>query len=157
MLIDINIIMSNLFSKAFFRTLNEADEIPAADVSQDPAAMSDADAMASTLDQGSAPEDFDVHSGSKEAAMAAAKSHAMMTDMLDNWIVKIAEFTDFINGANPNSVQTVLSKADKETLFGKIKAAEDKKIALVAKELAGLTQMLNLYKSNSDNAQLRGA
>ena len=115
--------MSNLFSKAFFRTLNEADEAPMADVPQDPAAMSDADAMASTLDQGSAPEDFDVHSGSKEAAMAAAKSHAMMTDMLDNWIAKIAEFTEFINGATPNSVQTVLSKADKETLFGKIKAA----------------------------------
>ena len=53
MLIDINIIMSNLFSKAFFRTLNEADEAPVADVAQDPAAMSDADAMASTLDQGS--------------------------------------------------------------------------------------------------------
>lgn len=152
--------MSNLFKKAFLRVLNEADVAPAlpapADTT-DPAAMSDADAMASTLDQGTSPTDFDVHAGSREAALASAKSHAMMADVLNGWISKIDEFIDFLNGQQDNSVQTQLAKADDKSLFGAIKTAESKKIGLVCKELAGFAQMLKTYSASSSDPKYRGS
>lgn len=149
--------MSNLFKKAFFRVLNEADVAPAVPAPADTAAMSDADAMASTLDQGTSPTDFDVHAGSREAALASAKSHAMMADVLNNWILKIDDFIDFLNGQQDDSVQTQLSKADDKSLFGAIKTAESKKIGLVCKELAGFCQMLKTYSASSSDPKYRGS
>lgn len=137
--------------------MQEADELPAPAPVTDPSQMSDADAMASTLDQGTTPEDFDVHAGSREAAIAAAKSHTMMADVLNQWIDKIDTFTDFLNGQQPDSVQTQLSKADDKSLFGSIKTAESKKIGLVCKELAGFSQMLKTYAASSTDPRYKGA
>lgn len=145
--------MSNLFKKAFLRTINEADALPA----PSPAAMSDADAMASTLDQGTSPSDYDVHAGSREAALASAKSHAMMADKLNGWITRINEFIDFLNGQQEDSMQTQLARADDKSLFGAIKTAEAKKIGLVCKELAGFVQMLQAYSAGSNDPKYRGS
>lgn len=143
--------MSNLFSKTFLRVLNE-EELP-----QNIDNMSDADAMASTLDQGTDPTDFDVHAGTREASVAAARSHAMMTDVLGQWINKVVEFQDFLNGQGGDSMQTLLSKADEKSLFGIIKTAETKKIALVAKELAGLNEMLKGYLAGAADPKYKGS
>lgn len=149
--------MSNLFKKAFFRVINEADAAPALPAPTDPSQMSDADAMASTLDPGTDPQDLDIHAGSREAALASAKSHAMMADVLNNWISKIDEFIDFLNGQQEDSVQTQLAKADDKSLFGAIKTAESKKIGLVCKELAGFAQMLKTYSASSNDPKYRGS
>jgi hypothetical protein len=94
---NLNIGMSDLFSKAFFKVLNEQDELPTpAPEPVDAEAMSDADAMASTLDQGTEPTDFDIHAGSREASVAAAKSHAKMIEVLGQWITKVKEFSEFL-------------------------------------------------------------
>lgn len=149
--------MSNLFSKAFFRVLTEQDQPTTPPPAGDIDAMSDKDAMASTLDAGSSPEDFDVHAGTREAAVAAAKSHAMMSGVLDTWITKVTEFSEFLNGQGGDSIQTMLSKADDKSLFGVIKSAETKKIALVAKELAGLNEMLKGYRASAMDAKYKGS
>lgn len=149
--------MSNLFGKAFFRLLSEADELPTPAPSPDPSAMSDVDAMASTLDQGTTPSDFDIHAGSREASVAAAKSHAMMADALNGWIGRIDEFINFLNGQQPESIQTLLSKADNKSLLGAIKTAESKKIGLICKELAGFNQMLQTYSASSADPKYRGS
>jgi hypothetical protein len=147
--------MSNLFSKAFFKVINEQDEIPVAQ--QDVDAMSDADAMASTLDQGTKPEDFDVNAGTREASLASAKSHAMMVDVLEQWISKVRDFSEFLNGQGGKSVQTMLSTAAEKSIFGVIKTAESKKIAIVAKELAGLNEMLKGYLADASNPKYLGS
>jgi hypothetical protein len=41
-------------------------------------------------------------------------------------------------------------------LFGSIKTAETKKIALVARELAGFQQMLNGYVASSGDPKYKG-
>lgn len=148
--------MSNLFSKAFFRVLTEQEQ-PAMPPAGNADAISDKEAMASTLDAGTSPEDFDIHAGTREAAVAAAKSHSMMSSVLDQWITKVTEFSEFLNGQNPESVQSMLSKADDKSLFGVIKSAETKKIALVAKELAGLNEMLKGYRASADDPKYRGS
>jgi len=156
---NLNNSMSDLFKKAFFRTLREADELPAVvpTPTTDTSKMSDADAMQSTLDAGTEPTDFDIHSGSREAALAAAKSHSMMVDALNQWIIKIDDFIEFLNGQNTDSVQTHLAKADDKSLLGAIKTAESKKIGLVCKELAGLAQMLKTYSASSGDPRYRGS
>ena len=146
--------MSNLFTKAFLNVLNE-EELPA--VANDAAGMSDEDAMASTLDDGSSVQDFDIQSGSREASIAAAKAHAAMTDMLSTWLSKINEFITFLNGEQESSVLNILAKADDKSLFGSIKSSESKKIALACKALAELEQMLRLAKHSSQDAKYKGA
>jgi hypothetical protein len=79
-----------------------------------------------------------------------------MVEKLHSWIERIAEFTDFLNGQGPDSVQTQLSKAHEKSLFGSIKTAETKKIALVARELAGFQQMLNGYVASSGDPKYKG-
>lgn len=147
--------MSNLFSKAFFKVINEQDEAPVVPPAAE--AMSDADAMASTLDQGTSPEDFDVNAGTREASLASAKSHAMMVEVLGQWIESVKEFSEFLNGQDGKSVQTMLSKAAEKSIFGMIKTAESKKIAIVAKELAGLNEMLKGYLADSHNPKYMGS
>lgn len=147
--------MSNLFSKAFFRVINEQEELPPSTPDVDN--MSDAEAMTSTLDKGTSPEDFDVHAGSREASVAVARSHAMMIEVLQQWIEKVKEFSEFLNGQKGNSVQSMLAKAAEKSLFGSIKTAEAKKIAIVSKELAGLNEMLKGYLADSHNAKYLGS
>ena len=145
--------MINLFEKAFKLTLLEKDglELPA-----DPENISDADAMASTLDAGTEPSDYDIEAGTQQASIAAAKANAAMIEKLHVWISKIEEFTIFLNGQNPESIQSQLSKAHEKSLFGSIKTAETKKIALVARELAGFKEMLNGYVASSSDPKYKG-
>lgn len=141
--------MKDLFSKAFLRSLNEA-------VDSDVEDMSDADAMASTLDVGTNPTDFDVNAGVRQASLAAAKANLQMVELLRTWITRIEDFTKFLNSADPDSVQSTLSQAADKTLFGTIKTAETKKIAIVAKELSGLNEMLKGYLASSADPKYRG-
>jgi hypothetical protein len=149
--------MSNLFSKTFYKVLTEEDQPINTLKSVDD--LSDTEAMASTLDPGTSPEDFDINAGSREAAVASAKSHVLMVGMLDEWIQKVTEFTNFLNDVKPNSnsIQSMLAKADEKSLFGVIKNAETKKVALVAKELAGLTQMLQGYRASAEDPKYKGS
>ena len=138
--------MSNLFENAFKRVLVEADDVP----------MTDTEAMASILDKGTTPSDYDIEAGTQQASIAAAKANVAMVEKLHHWISKISEFTDFLNGQGPDSIQTQLSKAHEKSLFGSIKTAETKKIALVARELAGFQQMLNGYVASSGDPKYKG-
>jgi hypothetical protein len=79
--------MSNLFENAFKRVLVEADDMGPE--------LSDADAMATTLDKGTTPSDYDIEAGTQQASIAAAKANVAMVEKLHSWIERIAEFTDF--------------------------------------------------------------
>ena len=141
--------MSNLFGQAFFRVLNEADNLPVDE-------LSDEQAMHSTLDAGTDPTMLDVHQGSRDAAVAAARSHSMMVDKLNEWSTAIENFAEFLNGTGDDCIQGSLSKAEEKTIFGALRASSAKKIGLAAGELAQLSQILLTLVSSANDAKYKG-
>lgn len=145
---------SNLFEKAFVHVLREAPE----PVRPDPTAdVSDADAMAQTLDKGTNPSDFDSDAGAAADHVAAtSKMQSNMVASLKGWINQLEEFSKFLNGTDENSVQSKLKNSIPNTLFDKIRVAETKKIARVSMEITSLNEMLKGYLASSNNSTLRG-
>lgn len=145
---------SNLFEKAFVHVLREAPE----PVRPDPTAdVSDADAMAQTLDKGTNPSDFDSDAGAAADHMqATSKMQANMVASLKGWINQLEDFSKFLNGTDENSVQSKLKNSIPNTLFDKIRIAETKKIARVSMEITSLNEMLKGYLASSNNSTYRG-
>lgn len=144
--------MSNLFQKAFVTVLREAPE----DVVPNPE-TSDADAMASTLDKGTDPTEFNVDANAAADHMAAtSKMQANMVSSLQSWIAKLEEMANFLNGTGPESVQSKLKTSVPDTLFDKIRVAETKKIARVSMELTSLNEMFKGYLASSGDSKYRG-
>lgn len=138
--------MSNLFQKAFVHVLKEQ-----------PDQISDSDAMAQTLDKGTNPADFDADAGAAANHMqAVTKMQAQMVASLEEWINKLEEFSDYLNGTQPNSMQSKLKNAIPDTLYDKIRVAETKKIARVSMEVTSLCEMLKGYLASSADAKYKG-
>lgn len=144
---------SNLFQKAFVHVLHEAPQ----PVAQDPAGLSDTDAMQQTLDKGTDPAAFDVDASAAADHMAAStKMHSNMVGSLQTWINQLEQFSKFLNGTDPSSMQTKLKNAVPDTLFDKIRVAEAKKIARVSMEVTSLNEMLKGYLASSPDSKYRG-
>lgn len=139
--------MSNLFQKAFVHVLREQPT---------PEEITDRDAMEQTLDKGSDPTMFD---SDKEAVAdhlaATSKIQAQMVGTLSEWISRLEEFSDYLNGTGSNSIQSKLKNAVPDTLFDKIRVAETKKIARVSMEISALTEMLKGYSASAADAKYR--
>ena len=145
--------MSNLFQKAFVSVLHEAPE----ELALPTTGVSDADAMASTLDKGTDPTAFDSDANAAADHMVAtSKMQANMVASLQSWIAKLEEMATFLNGTGPESVQSKLKNGIPDTLFDKIRVAETKKIARVAMELTSLNEMLKGYLASSGDSKFRG-
>lgn len=144
--------MSNLFQKAFVTVLHEAPE----DVAQNPE-LSDADAMASTLDKGTDPTEFNVDANAAADHMeATSKMQANMVSALQGWISKLEEVSNFLNGTGPESVQSKLKNCIPDTLFDKIRVAETKKIARVSMEVTSLNEMFKGYLASASDPKYKG-
>lgn len=138
--------MSNLFQKAFVHVLKEQ-----------PDQISDADAMAQTLDKGTNPADFDADAGAAANHMqAVTKMQAQMVASLEEWINKLEDFSEYLNGTQPNSMQSKLKNAVPDTLYDKIRVAETKKIARVSMEVTSLCEMLKGYLASASDAKYKG-
>lgn len=148
--------MQNKFKRDFI-TLLEAD------IKED---ISDKEAMQETLDKGSTPEDFDINNpvndqdqalqASQELMNVVGTQNQIMVNKLKDWINRLQDIVEFLNGTESDSVQSNLTKALPDTLFDKIKTAESKKIARTAVDLASLTETFKGYLVQQDNARLRG-
>ena len=144
--------MSNLFQKAFVNVLHEAPE----DIAQNPD-TTDADAMASTLDKGTDPTEFNVDANAAADHMqATSKMQANMVASLQSWIGKLEEMANYLNGTGPESVQSKLKNCVPDTLFDKIRVAETKKIARVSMELTSLNEMLKGYLASASDPKYKG-
>lgn len=143
------------FEKRFFKVLKENDE--------------EKEAFELELDDDTSPEEFDVdveadveatadiQDPAITAAKATAEIHEAQINTLKGWISSGDEFLKMLNDAeDPNSVQAVLANAQTDTIFGRMKQSEQRKIARVATELASLTESFRGYLAQSDNAQFRG-
>lgn len=152
---------SNLFKKAFVHVLHEAPEpapTPDPTAGGDPTAgVSDSDAMKQTLDNGTNPADFNADAGAAaDHIEATTKMQASMVSSLQSWINQLEQFSKFLNGTDPNSVQSKLKNCIPDTLFDKIRVAETKKIARVSMEVTSLNEMLKGYLASEKDPKYKG-
>jgi hypothetical protein len=139
----------NNYQKRFQKFLLEQDE----------AEMTDRDAMASTLDKGTSPEDFDVDAPKGAVGQIPAELTAFQKQMYDelrNWLSQMENFKEFLNGTGSESIQTKLNSASPETLFKKISDAETKKISRVAMELGSLIEIMKGYLAGAADSKYKG-
>jgi len=134
--------MSDLF-KNYFTSILEADE--------QEAPADDAAAMQAQLDPGTDPAALDAQTPPPDVEAAKGAHTAAQKKALNGWIGKIAEFVNFLNGVESNSVQSQLAGAGCDSLFEKIASSEKKRIARVAMELSSLNESLKGYLISNDN------
>lgn len=133
----------NLFSKKFAYVL-EADQ----DAEPQPAPQNDREAMAQQLDTAK-PQDFDVQQAGR--AKLVDQHKAGQIKLLDEWIMQLDSFIEFLNGTSPDSVQSKLHEAPCETIFQDIARSEKKKIARLAAELSSLSESFKGYKISAND------
>lgn len=123
--------MTNIFKAQVIKLLTEDEE-------QDELALQQG------LDQDTAPDAFnDVPDVPVETAEMSAVGKS--TQQLNDWITKIEDFTEYLNGLSPNSINYELNRADCSTIMADVQRSETKKISRVAQDLSSLAQSLKQY------------
>ena len=135
----------SLYQKRFSKFLREQDD--------EDIEMTDQEAMASTLDDGTTPEDFDVDTPASGQGAIGAQSKQMF-DELSGWIQELDRFADYLNGTT-DSIQTSLNAAEPDTIFDSISNAETKKIARVAMEISSLSEILKGYLAGANDPKYK--
>ncbi len=140
------------FERRFFRSLNEQAEEERA-------------AFEAELEDNTSAEDFDVDVEVDEtvveddpnvkAAVAVNERNAAMRATLEGWVGEIEVFLEYLNGSTPESIQALLANAEPDTIFDRMKASEQRKIARVATELAALNESFKGYLAQTGNAQFK--
>ena len=140
------------FERRFFKSLNEQTE-------------EERVAFEAELDDDTNAEDFDVNVDVDEvaveedpnvkAAQAVSERNAAMRSTLEGWVGEIEQFLEYLNGSSPDSIQTLLANAEPDTIFDRMKASEQRKIARVATELAALNESFKGYLAQTGNAQFK--
>jgi hypothetical protein len=123
--------MTNIFKAQVIKLLTEDEE-------QDELALQQG------LDQDTAPDAFnDVPDVPVETSEMSAVGKS--TQQLNDWINKIEDFTEYLNGLSPNSINYELNRADCSTIMADVQRSETKKISRVAQDLSSLAQSLKQY------------
>jgi|TARA_R110001583_G_scaffold46172_4_gene145097 hypothetical protein len=140
------------FERRFFRSLNEQAEEERA-------------AFEAELEDNTEAGDFDVdvevdevaveEDPNVKAAQAVGERNAAMRATLEGWVGEIETFLEYLNGSTPESIQTLLANAEPDTIFDRMKASEQRKIARVATELAALNESFKGYLAQTGNAQFK--
>jgi len=115
-------------------------------------------AMEDSLDDGVTPEDYDVDfetDPNDDIADAMSRQQQMMMTELQGWIDNVEQFLEYLNGDNPDSIQSKLANAEPDTIIEKIKTSQQSKIARVASDLASFHQSLLGYKAQSSANHLK--
>jgi hypothetical protein len=97
-----------------------------------------------SLDDDVAMDDYDVDmevdpSAVDEIGDAMARQNEQMISVVDKWTGNIDKFINYLNGDQPNSIQSVLGTANPESVLGAIKN-QQVKIGRIASDLAALKQ-----------------
>jgi len=135
----------SLYQKRFKKFLSEQDD--------ENTELTDQEAMASTLEPETSPEDFDVDAPAGGEDPVSSQSRQMFEE-LSSWIDKMDEFGDYLNGTR-DSIQTSLNSAEPDTIFDSISNAETKKIARVAMEVSSLSEILKGYLAGANDPKYK--
>tara|TARA_R100000008_G_scaffold16347_6_gene8042 strand:- start:97 stop:534 length:438 start_codon:yes stop_codon:yes gene_type:complete len=140
------------FERRFFKSLTEQ-------------AVEEREAFEAELDDDTSAGDFDVdvevdetaveEDPNVKAAVAVSERNAAMRATLEGWVGEIETFLEYLNGSSPDSIQTLLANAEADTIFDRMKASEQRKIARVATELAALNESFKGYLAQTGNAQFK--
>tara|TARA_R110002020_G_scaffold473286_1_gene702346 strand:- start:4 stop:441 length:438 start_codon:yes stop_codon:yes gene_type:complete len=140
------------FERRFYKSLNEQ-------------AKEDRVAFEAELEDDTSAGDFDVDVDVDEtvveddpnvkAAIAVGERNEAMRAKLEGWVGEIEVFLEYLNGSTPDSIQTILATAEADTIFDRMKASEQRKIARVATELAALNESFKGYLAQTGNAQFK--
>ena len=143
------------FERRFFNSLRTVNE----------AAVEEREAFEAELDDNTDAGDFDVDVDVDEtvvdddpnvkAAMAVNERNEAMKEELRGWIKAMEGFLDYLNGEEANSIQQQLANAEPDTIFDRMKASEQRKLARVATELAGVTESFKGYLAQTGNSQFK--
>lgn len=85
----------------------------------------------------------------------AAQRETQMIKNLQTWIVQLDDMVEYLNGTTGASIQMQLKKAVPDTIFDKMRTAEAKKIARVAKEISALAETFKGYLATSNEPKYR--
>ena len=139
------------FERRFFKNLHEQND--------------EREAFEAELEDNTDPSDFDVdvevddtvvdEDPNVKAAQAVNERNEAMKEELRSWIDKMEDFLDYLNGEEPNSIQQKLANAEPDTIFDRMKASEQRKLARVATELAGVTESFKGYLAQTGNSQFK--
>tara|TARA_R110002167_G_scaffold9579_24_gene44387 strand:- start:231 stop:686 length:456 start_codon:yes stop_codon:yes gene_type:complete len=130
--------MSAIFKNQFERILTEEELPPVSSVEGDEAAL------VGGLDAGTPPEAFDDVPDNPEG-FARADQVSGATGKLNEWIVKIEGFIEYLNGLTPTSMNYELNRADCSSIMADVQRSESKKISRVAQDLSSLSESLKQY------------
>ena len=140
------------FERRFFRSLHEQVD-------------DEREAFEAELDDNTNPDEFDVDvdiddtvvedDPNVRAAQAVNDRNEAMKEELRGWIGKMEEFLDYLNGEEANSIQQKLANAEPDTIFDRMKASEQRKLARVATELAGVTESFKGYLAQTSNPSFK--
>ena len=140
-----------IFENKFFKVLKEQDE--------------EREAFEASLEDDTDVGEFDVDVEVDEtvveddpnvrAAVAVEERNEAMKGTLKGWIDEIDGFLHYLNGEDLTSIQTTLANAEPDTIFDRMKASEQRKIARVATELAALNESFKGYIAQTGNAQFK--
>jgi len=114
-----------------------------------PSPAGDDAAMEAGLDGTVPPGSFnDVEPNPEVEAAAGETSH--VTNKLTDWIGKIEEFIEYLNGLSPDSINYELNRADCSSIMSDVQRSESKKISRVAQDLSSLSESLKQYLLGAD-------
>lgn len=137
--------MTTKFHNKFLRILQEA---PQMDIDPD----LERSAAEMSLDDDVAMDDYDVDmevdpSAVDEIGDAIARQNEQMVGVVDKWNSNIDKFLGYLNGDQPNSIQSVLATANPESMLGNLKN-QQVKIGRIASDLAALQQSFMTAKKS---------
>ena len=127
----------SIFEKKFNMLLEQPVEVPGPQV-DDEIAMGAPDDLAPTGDTISAVDDVEDNPGISWRKGQNENQRGIIQD----WINQVKSFTDFLNGAEGESIQRQLADADCDTLFNDVSRNSAKKITRIAEDLGALQQSL---------------
>ena len=136
----------SLYQKRFKKFLSEQDD--------ENTELTDQEAMASTLDPETSPEEFDVDVPEGGGDSPISSQSKQMFEELNSWIQEFDRFSDYLNGTN-DSIQTSLNAAEPDTIFDSISNAETKKIARVAMEISSLSEIFKGYLAGANDPKYK--
>jgi hypothetical protein len=139
------------YARVFKQLLKEANDDAALDRA----------AMEASLDQGTEGDDFDVDPNAVDAqvtdevADAMSRRNTAIISELQGWIDEIEHFLAFLNGEQPDSIQSRLASAEPDTVMDKMKQSQQTKISRVASDLASLHQSFLGFMAQTKNTKFK--
>ena len=136
----------SLYQKRFKKFLSEQDD--------ENTELTDQEAMASTLDPETSPDEFDVDVPEAGGDSPINTQSKQMFEELNSWIAEFDRFSEYLNGT-ADSIQTSLNAAEPDTIFDSISNAETKKIARVAMEISSLSEIFKGYLAGANDPKYK--